>query len=464
MSRVRAIAWLTFREGIRMRIVVIFLVVLGVLIVLLPDELRGDETIAGRLQNFLSYSLGAMGFLLSLATVFFSCATLTTELKEKSLHLVVTKPVSRFEILLGKWLGVNLLNVLIVALCGVAIYAFASEIKSRPQQFARDRYKVRDVVWTARIATTPVVPEKKITEAAKRYVEAGLQSGEIAVSQRGKAYAERVETLLKQWRVVPNGNVRAYRFENLLPPEAADTVFQVRYKVNGIPLPPEEIVHIGWAFLDPEDNSPLHEPTWMEERSGQVHQFLATAAPVIRDGVAELLVINPFNPVSSSAYNFDGQDSLQLLYKAGSFEVNFIKVLLVVLLRLSLLSALGIFFGVFVSFPVACLCVCAFLVICMGMPFWLESVGAGMEHGAGGEADPYGMFGPAVRVLLVPLMRFAFPDFTRYSGVQHLIEGEYISLALVGRCCLHTLVYGTALLLIPGWLLFRRKEIAEVMV
>jgi hypothetical protein len=126
-------AKLTFAEGVRMRIVLIFLVVLVILVLRMPFALRGDETLAGRLQNFLAYSIGTLGVLLSLATVFFSCATLTSEFKQCSLHLVVTKPVSRFQILLGKWLGVNLLNLLIVGLC------VASRVERRPASRRSER-------------------------------------------------------------------------------------------------------------------------------------------------------------------------------------------------------------------------------------------------------------------------------------------------------------------------------------
>ena len=177
MRRVLAIAWLTFFEGVRMRIVLVFLVVLAFLVLRMPFALRGDETLTGRLQSFLAYSLGALSLLLSLATVFFSCATLTGEIKERSLHLVVTKPVSRFQILVGKWFGVNLLNLLIVVLCSGAIYGFARFIRSRPEQFERDRLQVRDVVWTARVAASPTVPTKEIATAAAEDVQQRLQRG-----------------------------------------------------------------------------------------------------------------------------------------------------------------------------------------------------------------------------------------------------------------------------------------------
>ena len=462
MKRVLAIARLTFWEGIRMRVVLVCLIVLVILVLRMPFALRGDETLAGRLQNFLAYSLGALGLLLSLTTAFFSCATLSGEFKSRSLHLVVTKPVSRFEILFGKWLGVNLLNILILALCGAAIYGLACFIRSRPEQFVRDRYKIRDVVWTARHAARPVVPEKEIAETAAARVNNLIQQGELDKTRRLPALAEEISAGIKRWRVVQPGYVADYRFENLTPPEPPDTVIQVRFKVVAQPVPMDEMVTIGWVFCDPNSGAPLSPPTWTRERSSAVHQFLVRAAPVIRNGQALLQVLN--DPARGpTTFVFDGADSLEILYKVGGFELNFVRALLIILLRLTLLSALGVFFSVFVSFPVACLCTLSFYVICLGQPFWLEAMGAGNE-GAAPQFDPFGVFGSAIRTLLVPLVRLGFPDFSYYDGVDRLIDGVYIPNGLVVGGLIHTLLYGTVLLFGPGWLIFRSREVAEVQV
>ena len=49
MGRALAIARLTFWEGIRMRIVLVFLAVMLLFLVVMPFWAKGDETLAGRL-------------------------------------------------------------------------------------------------------------------------------------------------------------------------------------------------------------------------------------------------------------------------------------------------------------------------------------------------------------------------------------------------------------------------------
>jgi hypothetical protein len=462
MKRVLAIARLTFWEGIRMRIVLVFLIILVFLVLRLPFTLHGDGTLTGRLQNFLAYSLGALSVLLSLTTIFFSCATLSGELRDRSLHLVVTKPVSRFEILAGKWLGVNLLNVLILALCGGAIYGLAYFIQSRQEQFPLDRYKVRDTVWTARVAAQPVVPQAEIRKAAEEYVNSRKRTGEIPPGREEIARQERETELLTQWRTIEAGDARVFRFENITPPDREDTLFQVRYKARATPLPLDEMATIGFAFCDPNTHTPLEEPTFLTERSNDTHQFLIRARTAIKDGAVELLVINPYNP-GRRAMAFEGDKSLQLLYRTAGFELNFARALVIILIRLALLSALGVFFSVFVSFPVACLCVASFFLLCLGLPFWLDSMGANVENYLPKD-DPYGVWGPMVRGLLVPVMKAVFPDFSYYDGTRSVVDGEYVPMQLLLQGVLHTLLYGGALLLLPGWLIFRVREVAEVQV
>jgi ABC-type transport system involved in multi-copper enzyme maturation permease subunit len=462
MRRALAIAWLTFSEGVRMRIVLVFLIILVFLVLRMPFALRGDETLTGRLQSFLAYSLGALGLLLSLTTVFFACATLTGEIKECSLQLVVTKPVARFQILLGKWLGVNLLNLLIVVLCGGAIYGFAHFIRSRPQQFERDRLQLRDVVWTARVAARPVVPAQEIAEAAAQYVEDRIHAGEIDRSEQAMAIARRIGELKNRWRSIENGDARLFEFKGLAPPEREDTVIQIRYKARGIPIPRQEQLAVGWVICDPKTRAPLAQRE-TREHTDDTHQFLLRAGPAIQDGALALLVFNPYDPSGGTTIYFDGDASLEVLYKVGGFEANFVKGLLMILLQLALLSGVGLFFSTFVSFPVACLCTCAFYLFCAAMPFLLESIGVGQVY-TSARFDPYGTWGPAIRLVLVPFMQAMFPDFGRFSGTRYLVDGEYIPFALLGSSLLRTLVYGGVLLLLPGWLIFRRREIAEVIV
>jgi len=460
MTRIWAIARHTLNEGIRMRLVVAFLIVLVFIILRLPFAMKGDGTLTGQLKTFLSYSLGAVSLFLGVATVFFSCASLTKEIETRTMHTLITKPVTRFEVLAGKWLGINLLNLLILLLAGVAVYGFAAFIKSRPVQFERDRLSVDDTVWTARLAASPTPPDFRAM--AREKLENVKEEGREAPTDEDAAIAEYAKQYREDWMTVPVGAYQIYEFENLQPPADGQTVYQVRFKARGIPLPIDEIIKIRWGVIDPDTMELLAELE-TERRSAEQHQFLLRAA-VVRDGKAALLVANPGRArAPRSAVWFEGENSLEILYRVGGFETNYVKALTLIFFRLAFLSAMGLFFGTFVSFPVAAFCVFTIFGFCFGLPWFLESVGANLEV-VTVQVDPYGKWGPLIRSFLVPILKFGFPDFNAYDGTNKLIDGYYVSNGLIARSALHTLVYGTTLLATAGYLIFRRREIAQVIV
>ncbi len=458
MTRILAIARLTFWEGIRMKIVLVFLVVMLFIFLRLPFTVKGDETLAGRLQTFLSYSLGAAGVFLSLSTVFLSCATLTDDIRRRSIHLVLTKPVSRFEVLAGKWIGVNLLNLMLLLLAGLMIYAFAAYIKTRPAQFARDRIKINNVIWTARGAATPVEPD--FFEIARENVQQKIREGHSLGVPEAQAVAEMAHRLRERWRSVPPLGRRLYEFDNVDLSKAPGGIIQISFKARAVPTHADEILYIQWVMVDPETHAPLQVLT-TEERSAVRHQFLIKAKAV-KDGKLAIGVMNPPANRNSTIY-FEGDDSFQVLYPKGSFEANYVNTLLLIFFRLAFLSAVALFFSTFVSFPVACFCVLCILLFCIGVPWWLESIGANLKH-PNPKVDPYGSFGPLVRSVLVPVLKLVLPNFAAFSGVEKLISGYAIPAGLMVRAGLHTLVYGLVLLVLPGWLIFRSREIARVIV
>lgn len=462
MRQLLAIARLTFFEGVRMRVVVVILVLLAFVILRLPFALRGDETLAGRLQNFLSYALQALSVFLSVATVFFSCATLTKEVQTRTLHLVVTKPVSRFKILFGKWIGVNLLNLLLVIVAGSVVYGFAWFIKTRPVDFMRDRVALDDTVWTARMANEPVVPDMhELAEAQveQRMNQRGAAGALLAEGEKEEAIAQRLRELEESFWHVPPGIRAVYRFEDL-PPQPEGAAVQVRFKLRGIPTPALEKLDIRWLLVDPENGGVLSVFD-TEERAYEAHQFLFKEGAV-KDGRIEIHVINLPQNAPSVAW-FEGDHAFQILYKVGSFETNYVKALTLLFGRLAFLSALGLFFGTFVSFPVAAFCVMVMFVFCLANGVILEAIGANMTL-VSASMDPYGGFGPLIRPFVVPLLRYVLPNFMVYDGIDQLIDGTYIADGLLLQAMTHTLVFGVILLVIPGWLIFRSREVAAVTV
>lgn len=108
------IARLTFREAAR-RWVVWVALALGLLFLVIyaigfneieKDLSRQGNLVAAEMHNFfLMAGLYVVNFLTSLMTVLTSVDTLSGEISSGTIHTVVSKPVPRWQIVLGKWLG-----------------------------------------------------------------------------------------------------------------------------------------------------------------------------------------------------------------------------------------------------------------------------------------------------------------------------------------------------------------------
>ena len=59
------------------------------------------------------------------------CAAVSLEIQERQIHLIVTKPVRRAQIWLGKWLGLLILNAALIAFSGAVVY-FLLQMDSPP--------------------------------------------------------------------------------------------------------------------------------------------------------------------------------------------------------------------------------------------------------------------------------------------------------------------------------------------
>ena len=89
----------------------------------LPLIIKDDGTARGFTQIILTYTLALTTTLLGFATLWLSCGILAREIEEAQMQMVVVKPIARWQIWLGKWLGIMMLNAMLILLAGGAIYA-----------------------------------------------------------------------------------------------------------------------------------------------------------------------------------------------------------------------------------------------------------------------------------------------------------------------------------------------------
>ncbi len=133
LRRTMAIAGNTFRDLVRQKVFYFMLVfaaiIIGLSLVLVQMSFRGG------LQAVMDVSLGAISVFTMLLAVLSTAVLLPRDIEERTLYPILAKPVSRFEYLLGKLLGVGFMLFVATALmtvvfAGVLYYWQSKEISN----------------------------------------------------------------------------------------------------------------------------------------------------------------------------------------------------------------------------------------------------------------------------------------------------------------------------------------------
>ena len=126
MRAIRAIAVNTFREAIRDRILYLFIGF--AIIMVISTKLFGMLTVGDESKIVKDIGLAAMQFFSMLIAVMMSMLLISREVDNRTVFNILSKPVRRWQFILGKYLGlvaivaVNLLLITVIFVAMVLIY------------------------------------------------------------------------------------------------------------------------------------------------------------------------------------------------------------------------------------------------------------------------------------------------------------------------------------------------------
>jgi len=109
-NRIGAIAFNTFREAVRDR--VLYNLILFALLMIGSSLLLGQITIAVQKQLLINLGLTAISIFGVLISIFIGIGLVSKEIDKRTLYTVLTRPVARWEFIVGKYFG--LVGTLIV--------------------------------------------------------------------------------------------------------------------------------------------------------------------------------------------------------------------------------------------------------------------------------------------------------------------------------------------------------------
>jgi hypothetical protein len=450
MNKILAIAGIAIRNAVRSRIVIILLGILLLVIIGLPLTIKGDGTPAGQVRILLGYTLGLVSFILSLATLWAGCAAVSLEIQERQIHLVVTKPVYRIQIWLGKWLGLLILNAALVAFSGAVVYGLLRWTTRPGQLTAEQRTELRE---NTLVACTVLMPDPiNVDDAARAELEMLRAKNALPADARESEVSKAIrQKLLLQAYSVPQGGARQWTFDTPSGMPAGHPLL-FRFRFSSSAMGPEFVPGRwtvrresgGAAFQVTQTNTP-----------GGTCLFKTPAAAAAGSG--RLLVGYENLSTEPIIVAFDPQDGLKLYSYSGSFESNLARALLAILLRLAFFAALGVTAGSLFSMPVA-----SFVAICvlvmMQISGYIQSIASqdvilhshGEAHGPTIWDHVFGAVFKAFNAVIAPLQG---PD-----PLELLATGQHMTWAWLGSVFfVQIVVYSGVLMLVSAWVLNKRE-------
>ncbi|MEQ8771198.1 MAG: hypothetical protein RIB60_11900 [Phycisphaerales bacterium] len=476
-----AIARNTLAEAVRLKLSMVFIVMLVFALAAMPLLLNDDQPLRHRVQAFTQYATGGGFWIIAVLVLFFSVATVSFEQRDKVIWQTMTKPVASWQYLLGKWLGVSGLAAVLLAVSSTGVFMFTAFLANQtavgeirphvPADESANMTEDRMILTTQVLAARKIVPPVSAMTYFELDMDAALEQ-RIAQERRQnpdftptnkqrREYMveiyDQLDLSYKSIHPIDEG-YEGYVFEGLSAAKESDRPIILRYKINAEGNRPDKIYNLTFQF---PDGSLITRRTGL----GFSHTLTLTPDSIQDDGALYLRIYNGELRTSS---DFTEQqflpnpqvitfppDGLEVSYSVGSYHMNFVRVVAVLWVKLAFLIAVGIFAATFLSFPIAALLAIGTFLVAESASWTIYSLESFSLQNHDKEWQLW-------RYLVANIARGVGNLFTVYAELRptrRLSTGLLLSWSEAFR--------GTAVLMLTsvvlyalGVLIFRRRELA----
>jgi len=456
MQRTLAIALLTWKAAFRFRLFLVVSVLLLGAVVGLPWMLHDPHFTAQEFtQVQLTYTLSAVTVLLGLATLWLACGTLARDIEECQIQVVATKPIARWQIWIGKWIGLLSLNAALLAIAGACIYGqlIFQARKLSPEQQA----VLRNEVLVARGVTRENSYADEIEAETTRRLQERLAETRVAQVDVKEVRNQIREQVKAEIQVVPPGTYRTWQIDlGFARHSLKGQPLFLRVKFNAAAKSPSGTFVAMWQVGTPEKtdvwpSGPLRlAPDTFHEIEVPPNLFDA-------NGVLNIAFLN----VNETALLFPLEDGLEVLYREGGFGLNFARGLGIIFCWVALLATLGLAAASFLSFPVAAFVSLALLAMTLSTGTLASVVETGTVMGKDEETGIAGS--SALDIVAVPLFGGILQLINLakdFSPVDALSTGRSIPWAMLARAFTQIVLLLGGVLAVFGIWVFSRRELA----
>ncbi|MBX3322637.1 MAG: hypothetical protein KF757_06570 [Phycisphaeraceae bacterium] len=481
---VMAIARNVLAEAVRMRVSLVFIVLLIFGLAALPGVLDSGQPLRYRLQSFLQYSTGGSFWLIAVLTLVFGVTTLSNEQRTRVIWQTMTKPVPAWKYLLGKWIGIVALQGVLLSVCCTGIFLFVEYLRSQPAYgevqayvaadggVSEDRLILETQVLTAVRRVDPVNPyspsDPDFLEAVEEFIRRErVLNPEFATypAERAKVQSDLFKSLVQSYRSIDPINEMVgemYTFTGLERAKARDLPITLRYRVDAAGNRPDEFYIL--SFLMPTGQIITrrtalginHTITLSPEYIGQpAHENPGELSIRVYNG--ELRVTPdgvPFITPNPATITFP-PGGIEIAYRASGFQINFVRVAGVLWIKLAFLAMLSIWAATFLSFSVASLVAISVFLMAESAGFLTKSMESFSTTDHSGKEVLLKQLAAIVSTIVA---RF-FSVYSELRPVDRLVQGRIMSWQTVAVAVV-VLSIVTFVLYAIGVAIFRKRQLA----
>jgi ABC-type transport system involved in multi-copper enzyme maturation permease subunit len=473
-------------EAISTRLSIVLVMLVVVTLPALPLLLDPAERLEYRVQFFLNWSLSSASILLAMITIALGCSSVCGDIDSRRIHMALSKPLRRWEYLVGKWLGVVLLDLLLVGLVGIGVATFAlAQARARAVD-AADRIAVDEQVLTARASARPLHPSGTEFETS---IEATIEQirkddptlfDKDPARARKRIYSQRIH----EWHTITADVVSSFVFTGLDPKHIRSPVVQLRLEpyADNSSISRADVRFALWLDERPFPvRDGVHEDYTFS--TGTVHTIDLPVSAITPDGTLRLTMANrnlvmpgEDRPTSIS---FTPGKGLEVLYRVGGFGGNFLRCLVVMWAKLAMLAAVALAAAAWLGFPTALLTSLVVFVTAVASAFFADAIDiyTGLDRrdatlvsmlrlrlGIFAERLQKVEWWEAIKTVgsyFADMFLSLVPSFADYDSVTQVAGGRVVPLAEVGFAILLLGVLYPLLLLGIGWFFLERRDLVS---
>ena len=471
MRAFSAIVKLTFRHAVRSHIFQLLFGVLLLCVALIPTTIT-NSTAADFLKSSIFYSLWIVSAVLGLSSIWLGCFIMTCDIDSYQLHMVVSKPVSRITVWLGKWTGVCLVNLLLLVAASTAVYFIILSRFNNLEFPPGEKERMRAEVLVGRRAFKADRPDysEAINELVRQKIKRLTSQGRTVDTQmQEKLIKDSQLEVVSRDSEAKVGVVKSWRFSNI-PGNTGKSLF-LRYRpyINKVASEDQRPAHLLWSVGIPRERKAAAQAGPLAQKNAKTYDLylypLDDKPDQVMTGVfhekelkPEWKVVSSDGHVFMTVVNLDRMggtmffqpaDGPKLLVPATGFAGNYARAVLVIGMELMLLAALSCAFAGCLSMPVAIFMVLSYLLFGAFSVYMVN-----LEYLAG-FADRFGQFvGKILLWVVIPLQHFDVSSVVS--------DGVLVEWAFIGSLFFHMIVLKALPLVLLGIYFYNKRELGLI--